>query len=387
MANFLKSYEVTLKVVGPVFIGSGEELQKRDYITLQDEQSIAVLDMSKLFMYIKKKGRITQNLFERFMSDGKSNDLTAWIQQNKLDLYDIIDKCLKYKLDYGQTTLEDDTTAAIKTFIKNAYGEPYIPGTSLKGMFRTILLGSSILNGNIRLNINDIDITNKKNLRRTKYLKKDIGKIEQNAFNNLNRPESKKGDAVNDLMAGFRVSDSIPISTNDLVLCQKIEYHLAADMTDGSKETRLNLIRECIKPGTEIKFTLTIDTSICKIKVEQLEEAIKTFNACYSECFVKPFIGTDKSSEMDMYIDILSDKQMVLGGGAGFVSKTVVYPIYGKKEGINKTKTIFENTNVAIDHNHQYDHKASPHILKCTHFEGKTVQFGICELNDIRPLN
>lgn len=31
-----------------------------------------------------------------------------------------------------------------------------------------------------------------------------------------------------------------------------------------------------------------------------------------------------------------------LGGGSGFVSKTVVYPMFGEKEGIEITKDIFD---------------------------------------------
>lgn len=56
-----------------------------------------------------------------------------------------------------------------------------------------------------------------------------------------------KEDVEFDNMSGIIVGDSEPLSREDIVLCQKWEQHV-----DGSYKT-LNLLRECIKPGTVIK--------------------------------------------------------------------------------------------------------------------------------------
>ncbi len=45
--------------------------------------------------------------------------------------------------------------------------------------------------------------------------------MEQTAFHILQRPDTKKADAVNDLFAAIRIGDSRPLSTEDLVLCLK----------------------------------------------------------------------------------------------------------------------------------------------------------------------
>ena len=72
-----------------------------------------------------------------------------------------------------------------------------------------------------------------------------------------------------------------------------------------------------------------------------------------------------------------------LGGGRGFVSTTVVYPMFGEREGIEITKDIFDRTGVPQDHKHYKDTRmrVSPHILKCTRYLGKEYMMGQCEID------
>ena len=67
--------------------------------------------------------------------------------------------------------------------------------------------------------------------------------------------------------------------------------------------------------------------------------------------------------------------QYFVGGGSGFVSKTVIYPLFGEKEGIETVKNIFDRTNVPKTHQHYKDTRmgVSPHILKCTRYQGKNI--------------
>lgn len=49
MKNYLKSYRIHLKVLGPVFIGSGKELSKKEYLFYKNNQ-IAVIDIAKFYL-------------------------------------------------------------------------------------------------------------------------------------------------------------------------------------------------------------------------------------------------------------------------------------------------------------------------------------------------
>ena len=264
---------------------------------------------------------------------------------------------------------------AICEHIKNAYNMPYIPGSSIKGMLRTILLADDIIKNNREYQHikNGIDYEIEKAARQGKVYKKSflsdpITTAETDYFNKLNRNSKKKTDAVNDIMSKIIVSDSSPVDINNLILCKKLEGH-----TSG-KEHQINVVRECIKPGTKISFTLTIvsDNSGNDITIQKIMRAVESFARNYNEVFVSRFKDAD----------LLNDDYVLLGGGSGFVSKTVIYPMFGQMEGSRKTNFILNNTTLKTREKKERDSEAgaSPHIIKYAGYNGKILQMGLCRL-------
>ena len=99
---------------------------------------------------------------------------------------------------------------------------------------------------------------------------------------------------------------------------------------------------------------------------------MQDFDDVYTECFLDAFKGTGG----------LTGKQVYLGGGAGFVSKTMIYPLFDQEEGVRITQKIFEQTRVPEKHGHRKDYSfgVSPHIVKYTRYEGRILEFGKCTL-------
>ena len=69
------------------------------------------------------------------------------------------------------------------------------------------------------------------------------------------------------------------------------------------------------------------------------------------------------------------------GGGAGFLSKTVLYPMFGA-EAYRITNSIFRATlppKVYEEHKHRkdLDLKLSPHTCKCTRYRGELYDMGM----------
>lgn len=393
MKDYLKEYKATLKVIGPVFVGSGKELSKKEYLFLEGQSSgyqgyghqsrgysrgsggqsnkkIGVIDINRFYAYAARKGK--RNQYEEFLlSTDRRMDFSHWLMDNRMSDRDV-KPYLKYELECGDTVLQRGTAAQVMECIKDPYGDPYIPGSSLKGMLRTILLCYRILNGTSSYDQEKYNIqgASGRHASRISYLKRECSAVEQKAFHTLNRPNSKPNDAVNDELSGFIVSDSEPLSINDIVLCQKVEGHV-----DGSMK-RLNLLRECIKPGTEIYFTITIDGTRCHVDMEGLKQAIAAFDDAYYQSFLKAFEGTDR----------LKGNVVYLGGGSGYLSKTYIYPLFGKREGIKVAQNVFQNTlppRVASEHKHSLDQQlgVSPHVLKYTSFNRQVLQFGQCEFS------
>lgn len=372
MQQNLKTYKLTLKTVGPVYVGSGKEISKKEYVFLGKDK-VAVLEFAKVYAMLKRLKKGTS--FERYYFGNTKDNMNTWLQKEGIDVKQL-KPFIKYTLDNSGAVIESKRELQIMEMIKDPYGKPYIPGSSLKGMLRTILLGQSILQNPKKYDMEketltqDLFANNKCN--RNSFLKGNVASIENKSFHTLQREGTLQKDAVNDYLQGIIVSDSEPLEIDDLILCQKIDLH-----TDG-KEKRFPLLRECLKPGTEIHFWLTIDSSICAIEIQDIMDAVKAFLTIYFRCFEKAFPGLDK----------LRVNQVYLGGGCGFVSKTVVYPMFGKAEGMKVTKTIFQKTGVPMNHKHNLDEKlgASPHILKCTRYQGKLLQMGLCNLK-IQEIN
>lgn len=364
MRKVLNVYKLLIDVQGPVFVGSGNEIQKKEYLFLKGNR-IGIVDMQKLYQMVRQK-HLTAD-FERFITENTREDLRRWLERNKISMAEAA-KCMKYTLEAGDLEFERGKRVQIMEFIKDPYGNPYVPGSSVKGMLRTILMGGDILRqrekyrGDAQKLIADLKMVRGKS---RSALNKNIADIENKRFHTLSRTGTQR-DAVNDSMSGVIVSDSEPLRTEDLILCQKIERH-----TDG-REKPLNLLRECLRPGTRVVCTLTIDTSIVRLDPEQIKRDIAEFGQQYYSNFSVKFFGTDR----------LRADQAFLGGGCGFLSKTVIYPLFPGREGVGVTKEIFEKIGVPENHKHRDDMKygVSPHILKCTRYQGKSLQMGLCRI-------
>ena len=362
--DFLKRYKIVVESLAPVFIGSGERISKKEYVFHKYHKKVLIPDLFKLYKGLEELNLIKE--YEKYLLyDGR--DLFAWFKANKLDKKDY-QEWMKYSLDSGDAVFEDRGKKEILLFIKDAYGYPYIPGSSLKGALRTALLTENILKNKNSYNNSKIDIVQAKYTGR-RYLGKEAATIEQQTFNTLKR-SNKWFDAVNDCLAGVHISDSKPMSLSDLVLCQKI------DVTVDGKQKSLPILRECIKPQRKIEFNLTIDTHLCNYTVDRIISSINSFFECHKNVFNKAF-GKDQ---------VYPENSFYLGGGSGYVSKTLTYPLFGKEEGVELASRIIDNTlpfKAKKEHKHYKDVSlgVSPHMLKCTKYKGTLYEMGLCKIN------
>lgn len=365
--DYLKTYKIIINTLSPLFIGSGESIGKKEYVFHKFNNKVLIPDLHKLYKGLKELNLLRE--YEKYLlHDGR--DLFAWFRANNVDNKDY-QQWMKYSLDSGDAVFEDRGKKEIQLFIKDSYGCPYIPGSSLKGAIRTILLSDAILKNNNQYSTVKRNIKNAR-YNGKRYLNNEVKNIESQGFNTLERKKDKPDDAVNDSLTGIRISDSKPLSVNNLVLCQKIDVAV-----DGS-ENKLNTLRESLKPNTNIEFVLTIDTQLCKYTVEDILDAVNNFYQCYYGAFLKAFrIPTSNMKNL-----------LYLGGGSGYVSKTISYPLYGKDEGVKVVSDIIQNTlhpKVKKEHKHDRDVLlgVSPHMLKCTRYNNHLYEMGLCSFEII----
>ena len=359
MKEFLKRYKVTIETIGPVHIGSGESIKKKEWLLDRQNEKAIVVDTGKLFAYLQTHKLIDE--FEKFFL-GNSVDLQKWLKEHGIFARDY-SKFEKYTLDTSGVNLNDRRIRDIVLCTKDAYGMPYIPGSSLKGAIRTAILARKVKETNYHdPNIKDqIYSYNGKNKK--KFLNSQSRKLNQEIFYTGNFDEKNPKNIVNDIMRGIRVSDSKPLDCGALTLCQKV------DVNTRGKETNLPILRECIKPGSAIITELTIDTGITDISCEYIRQAIQEFLADYNEMFLKYF--TD---------EVLYEGNIIyLGGGVGFAGKTVTNQLLaGEKDRVKYIGEIIDKTTGKRQHSGNRD--VNPHIVKLTEYDRDLVQMGACSI-------
>ena len=366
--DFLKRYRITLETEGPLFIGSGKKLTKKEWIYDRREKKGIILDERKLFEYLVEKDLIDS--FESYMKEGRER-LYSWICKNNISIADI-KNLKKYELDCGELQSE---AVEINLFVKDSYGHPYIPGSSLKGALRNVILAEMIRS-------NPYDNRGKiKKAVSTGYrsrsvfiesMKKESVSLEQHYFNVGENLIEDKSNMVNDIMRGIKISDSDPLNTSCLTVCQKIDKSI-----NGKRKSQgVPVVRECIRPNTKIVMQLTIDKTCLggqEITVAFIMNAVNNFLHEYNSKFLSHF-----DYERQYKRDII-----YLGGGAGYHTKTVTNAVFAdQRDRVRLTANIIDKASGG-NHKHYEDINigVSPRMVKCTKYDGKFQQMGPCRIS------
>jgi CRISPR-associated protein Csm5 len=281
MNSQLKQFEITLLTVGPVHIGSGNTLNSKEYI--YENTNYYFPDMGKLYQEIEKQGMSSINNFENFLrnSGNKNNN-------RKPRLKDLLDKLRIDNRNFGGYEIKGNSLLDnpenindISQFIRNGINEPYIPGSSLKGAIRTILVN---------------EIFDKDNTR--------------------NRSQAiswgaKKNQEFDDIFYNIRVSDSQPISNEKLTIIQKNDYKFSSNELKP-----LPIFRESIIPRTTIKFSITTEGQEAFDLISNLAAYANNHYEHYKEFFLN-------NSLPEKYIS-KGKPPIYIGAGSGVWTKTLM---------------------------------------------------------------
>ena len=375
----LERVEIVLRTLSPVFIGSGEQLTKKEYIYDRDDGVIYILNLAKLVEYLSAKR--LEGAYERFLLSPRKNDLHAFLYENGVSREDY-GSFASYAIDAGEVASSEHFRGVLM-FLKGPDGKPYIPGSSLKGAIRTAIGAKLLEKGKYENETERIEKAAAvyKNRDRKRYVSMEARHLESRLFCKLGITDPKKHDRVkwnsipNDFMRGISISDSLPIEFKNLTLCGK------HDRKPDGKSEQLPIYRECLAPDTEARFVMTLDRTITDklgIDLNFIQDALRSFSEKHYENYEKyykdlPEDAEDKST---------SGMKIILGGGSGYVSKTLTYPLVRDRE--RAVKLVSEMMMKQFSkHEHEKDlkvYRVSPHILKTTMYKGKYYHMGKCEL-------
>lgn len=396
-----KLYE--LECISPIHIGSGENLRSFEYLYDSKNRYVYFINETKWIQFLNRHN-LVDAFADRLMHMTAANQNTAvslwdWLVNKGIaedELKELGERKAKaetLELVCGEKKSLNDIHVQMAT----AAGQPYIPGSSIKGALRTAVLYHLIKTnpGAYRFFWRDIEELIRsgrnsinKTLNNGKKIWITFDSIQQNldkkAFSVLGlKMTDKNGKTINatpeanSVMRGLLVSDAFctePLT--DTVILQKVDA-----TTRFSRENNLSLYRECIPAGTKIRFTVTIDKIfLSKININSFDEIV-----AMARGFLQQGIQMQKEIFGELYPSEIKEAMtadILLGGGTGFFSKTVYYQLAPDKTAAQALlKKYFDSKS---RHNHQiYDTAITPRTLKLTRTETGTSLMGLGKINEV----
>ena len=359
-AEHLSVYDLTLTTRAPLHVGSGSKCAKTDYLYNPRTQTVSMLDPDKLLPWLLS--RRLEERYERFILSGNTN-MFYFFRDCGISDREIEGLCM-YRVNASDALDDSHSLKEIWSFVRDSRHRAYIPGSSVKGALRTVLLATRMT-------------TEKKgswpDAQNKSQRARQMQSLEGQYLNTMPLKRDRAGNLVNDpvnsLLRGISISDSAPIRDEDLILVGKI------DANEKGEYKKLPLSRECIRPGTELHFKLTLDHAVLRDgdPAAVLMERIRAFDRFYQRNVLSRFTPPSGCAAVD-WQDVL-----ILGGGAGFFAKTLAYPYLGMQQGSRYTQKIM--TEPFSKHRHEQDiekHGISPHTMKYGQFQGKLYPYGVC---------
>lgn len=359
-AGHLASYDLILTTRAPLHIGSGAVCAKTDYLFDPRTETVSMIDPEALFAWLYEK-RLADR-YERFVLSGDTR-LYQFLKDCRVTPEELDRLCL-YRVSAADALDERHSLKEIHSFVRDSRRRVYVPGSSVKGALRTVILAALIAEE--KKGTWPRSFNKNENARQMRTL-------EGEYLDTLALKRDKNGkilnDPVNSILRGLSISDSEPVSDESIILAGKF------DVNERGEWNKINLCRECVRPGTELRFRLTLDRSAlpADFTAEALMEMIRAFDTYYQKTYLARFTPPCDEAGVS-WRDAL-----ILGGGAGYFSKTLTWPYLGVREGMEYTESVMRDQ--FRRHGHDKDiseHGVSPHMMKYARYQGKLYPYGVC---------
>lgn len=302
----MRHYRLRFRAEGPVHVGNGEKIGKNDYFRL-DRETIAVLDARRFVSLLDER---QFDDYCEFLEGSARSAISGRTGgrglQEFLDEDDGVRAKARQSIAYEiRTPLLPKRSGGYQYFdaatcTKDAFGKPYIPGSSVKGVIRTAILNYLVLKDQKRfakLCGLDSDLAQGKN--GMEELSASNRRIDTAAFWDGKHIDEGGDSRGRDLMRYLSVSDSEPLDQECLVFAMKYDLFSKCDRAlhkpaIGSRVdrrgNRLNIYRECLKPGTEFTVDIDIDDRIdgllgFKLDAKGLGMILDVSHSLYEEAF------------------------------------------------------------------------------------------------------
>lgn len=377
-----KTYELTC--ISPIHIGNGELLKQYEYIFTKDrnQQRIYFLDKAKWMTFLVRHDLIDD--YAQSVFSGRMN-LYGWLQSQRIgSLSAIIREVCNASADVYLVRERQQRVNDISRQVKTPDGVPYIPGSTLKGAIRSAILFHDIRQhpeaylpfwNRIKA---AMEAGNRRQMR-------DLAQnIERQAFTRLKQQKNRPDDALQSVMKGLAVSDAMLVGhERDTVILQK--YDVSSIRREGLKGHLLALFRECIPAGRKFRFSMTLDKDIARLigitSLDDVWQWVRDYLA-FGLAQERGVFGHEYKGEFEE--SKLADIR--LGGGTGFLSKTVYYALAPNGEGRTVLANFFDDvlfTRRNCHHHKTKDDRLTPRTLKLAWADNDRWILGLAAVKEV----
>lgn len=405
--------KMCLKVVTPINIADGIVSGAKDYLYDSSRQKVYFLNLHQWHMFIYKHMLLEK--YESYLANFRDKQsLLEWLRMQGYDIDDV--RTVITSEAQATVNLMDNekkkTLNDINRHIQQPDGSLYVPGSSIKGVFRTAILYKllqkrqdikskywcyikqqvDIIEKLMKeerkpreLQIMPYSVIKKKKNQATKEIDKLIASLESELLHTLRLKDDKERNisnknAVCSAMRGLQVSDTYASRNMQTAILQKVDGGF--DKFGKASPKKLPIFRECMLPKAELFFDVKIEKAVMSTiginTVDDLLKATHSFFAAVTDLLQQAF-----EKEYQEAFQGVAAGNMFLGGNTGFLSKTLLAMLAPDKDTAKNTIKVLLDKSFK-NHKHLLRDKViAPRTLKCTNYNGKLMLMGVAEVRKV----
>lgn len=405
--------KMCLKVVTPVNISDGIVLGAKDYLYDSRRQKVFFLNLHQWHMFIYKHMLLEK--YESYLANFRDKQsLLEWLRMQGYDIDDV--RTVITSEAQATVNLMDNekkkTLNDINRHIQQPDGSLYVPGSSIKGVFRTAILYKllqkrqdikskywcyikqqvDIIEKLMKeerkpreLQIMPYSVIKKKKDQATKEIDKLIASLESELLHTLLLKDDKERNisnknAVCSAMRGLQVSDTYASRNTQTAILQKVDGGF--DKFGKASPKKLPIFRECMLPKAELFFDVKIEKAVMSTiginTVDDLLKATHSFFAAVTDLLQQAF-----EKEYQEAFQGVAAGNMFLGGNTGFLSKTLLAMLAPDKDTAKNTIKVLLDKSFKTHKHLLRDKVIAPRTLKCTNYNGKLMLMGVAEVRKV----
>lgn len=378
--------KMCLKVVTPINISDGIVLGAKDYLYDSRRQKVFFLNLHQWHMFIYKHMLLEK--YESYLANFRDKQsLLEWLQMQGYDIDDV--RTVITSEAQATVNLMDNekkkTLNDINRHIQQPDGSLYVPGSSIKGVFRTAILYSLLQKRQ------DIKVKYWRQIQEkisSNYFKpyrdfnKLISDLENEFLHTLRLVDGniRSNNAVCSAMRGLQVSDTYASRNMQTAILQKVDGGF--DKFGKASPKKLPIFRECMLPKAELFFDVKIEKAVMSTiginTVDDLLKATHSFFAAVTDLLQQAF-----EKEYQEAFQGVAAGNMFLGGNTGFLSKTLLAMLAPDKDTAKNTIKVLLDKSFKTHKHLLRDKVIAPRTLKCTNYNGKLMLMGVAEVRKV----